>query len=568
MALLSVQDLTVTIATPRGPARILERVSFGLEAGESLGLVGESGCGKSMTALAVMGLLPEAATASGRILLDGQDLLTANEKRLCALRGRTLAMVFQEPMSALNPVRTIGRQVTEGLRLHLGLSRTAARDRAAALLDRVGLPLARFPLDLYPHQLSGGQRQRVVLAIALACRPRLLIADEPTTALDVIVQARILDLIAELAAEEGTALLMITHDLGVVAQTSDQALVMHAGRITERAATGELFHRMAPLYTRGLFAALPRTAPRLLDKRPRRSHAPGNGNRTGARHRPPAPPRCPASEAPLLEIENVVRDYRLPKAGLLGAAPSRRALDGVSLTLRAGESLGILGESGSGKSTLARLVMALERPDAGQIRFRGQDLLALRPDALRRLRRNFQMVFQDPYGSLDPRHRVGRIVAEPLHGLGLDLSSGERRDRVAEALQAVGLEVADLDKYPHEFSGGQRQRIAIARALITAPALIVADEPVSALDASVQAQVLNLMADLQAARGLTYLFISHDLSVVRHITDRVAVMRHGRIVEQGRTAEVFARPGHPYTQALLAAVPTPDRGLERPELRQ
>ena len=568
MALLSVQDLTVTIATPRGPARILERVSFGLEAGESLGLVGESGCGKSMTALAVMGLLPQAATASGRILLDGQDLLKANEKRLCALRGRTLAMVFQEPMSALNPVRTIGRQVTEGLRLHLGLSRTAARDRAAALLDRVGLPLARFPLDLYPHQLSGGQRQRVVLAIALACRPRLLIADEPTTALDVIVQARILDLIAELAAEEGTALLMITHDLGVVAQTSDQALVMHAGRITERAATGELFHRMAPLYTRGLFAALPRTAPRLLDKRPRRSHAPGNGNRAGARHRPPAPPRRPASEAPLLEIENVVRDYRLPKAGLLEAAPNRRALDGVSLTLRAGESLGIVGESGSGKSTLARLVMALERPDAGRIRFRGQDLLALRPDALRRLRRNFQMVFQDPYGSLDPRHRVGRIVAEPLHGLGLDLSSGERRDRVAEALQAVGLKVADLDKYPHEFSGGQRQRIAIARALITAPALIVADEPVSALDASVQAQVLNLMADLQAARGLTYLFISHDLSVVRHITDRVAVMRHGRIVEQGRTAEVFARPGHPYTQALLAAVPTPDRGLERPKLRQ
>ena len=546
-ALLSVQDLTVTIATPRGPARILDRVSFILEAGESLGLVGESGCGKSMTALAVMGLLPQTATASGRILLDGQDLLTANEKRLCALRGRTLAMVFQEPMSALNPVRTIGRQVTEGLRLHLGLSRTAARDRAAALLDRVGLPPARFPLDLYPHQLSGGQRQRVVLAIALACRPRLLIADEPTTALDAIVQARILDLIAELAAEEGTALLMITHDLGVVAQTSDRALVMHAGRIAEHAATGDLFHRMAPLHARGLCATPPRTA---------------------ARHRPPAPPRDPASEAPLLEIKNVVRDYRLPKAGLLGAAPNRRALDGVSLTLRAGESLGIVGESGSGKSTLARLIMALDRPEAGQIRFRGQDLLALRRGALRRLRRNFQMVFQDPYGSLDPRHRVRRIVAEPLHGLGLDLSSGERRDRVAEALQAVGLKVADLDKYPHEFSGGQRQRIAIARALITAPALIVADEPVSALDASVQAQVLNLMADLQAARGLTYLFISHDLSVVRHITDRVAVMRHGRIVEQGRTAEVFARPRHPYTQALLAAVPRPDPGFERSNLRQ
>lgn len=495
---------------------ILDAVSLDLTPGCVTGLVGESGSGKSMTALAIMGLLPDRARASGQVLLDRQSLLALPERDLCRIRGRRIGMIFQEPMTALNPLMTIGDQVAEVLRIHQNLDRRTALARARERLDRVGLPGPRFPLTLYPHELSGGQRQRVAIAMAIALRPGLLIADEPTTALDVTTQARILDLLRGLVRDEGMALLLITHDLGVVAGMADRVAVMQGGRIVESGPVKTVFRQRGHPYTRQLFAA--------------------------SCHVPARQPR-PQAE-PLVRVTDAVREYRLADGGL-------RALNGVGLTIGRGESVGLVGESGCGKSTLARAILGLEPLQAGRISLDGQDVAAGRRMP-RALRARMQAVFQDPFGSFDPRWRVDRLLAEPFH---LTIRPPDWRDHVAAALAEVGLQPDDARKFIHQFSGGQRQRLAIARALILRPALIVLDEAVSALDVRIRAQVLDLLARLQADHGLSYLFISHDLSVVRGITDRVLVMQAGRIVEEGPPEQVIGAPRHEHTRSLAAAMP-------------
>ncbi|WP_308917507.1 dipeptide ABC transporter ATP-binding protein [Jannaschia sp. LMIT008] len=501
---LAARDLSVAIhGTP-----ILRGVSFALPQGRILGLVGESGSGKSMTALACMGLLPRGAAATGTITAGPRDLTALSERGWLDVRGAEIGMIFQEPTTALNPVHTIGAQVAEGLRLR-GTPRADANAVARDRLDRVGL--SRVPLDRYPHELSGGQRQRVCIAMAIARRPRLLIADEPTTALDVTTQATILDLLRGLVADEGMALLLITHDLGVVAGMADDVAVMKDGAIVEAGPAPDVFRTAAHPYTRDLLAAS-RPAPRA--------------------------PRAVPRDEPVLTARDVIRRY--------GALT---AVDGVDLTLHRGESLGLVGESGCGKSTLTRALLGLEPVQGGAITLCGRPggTAMTRADRAR-----LSVVFQDPYGSFDPRWTVARLVAEPFHLTG---RPRDWRDRVAASLDAVGLERDAMDRYPHQFSGGQRQRIAIARALVTEPDVVVLDEAVSALDVRVRARVLALLDDLQDRLGLSYLFISHDLTVVRAICDRVLVMRAGRIVERGGTEAVFARPRHDYTRALIAAAP-------------
>jgi peptide/nickel transport system ATP-binding protein len=441
---------------------------------------------------------------------------------MCTVRGREIGMIFQEPMTALNPLRTIGEQVAETLVVHGAAGRAEARAVARARLDRVGLDAARFPFDRYPHELSGGQRQRVCIAMAVALRPKLLIADEPTTALDVTTQAQILDLLKGLVAEEGMGMMLITHDLAVVAGTADRVAVMQAGRIVETGPTEEVFRARRHDYTRRLLAAS--------------THVPRRVSR--------------ATGEALLEVRGAVREYLLPRPAPLAPHPRLRAVDGVGFTLHAGESLGLVGESGSGKSTLTRLVLGLDPLAAGTIRLNGAAVSLTMPGPVRA---GVQAVFQDPYGSFNPRHRVARLVAEPFHLT--PLPAEETRARVAAALAAVGLPADAMERYIHEFSGGQRQRIAIARALVIRPRLVVLDEAVSALDVRVRAQILDLLAELQGRFGLSYLFVTHDLSVVRAITDRVLVMKSGRIVEEGPTARVLAAPAHPYTAGLVAATP-------------
>ncbi len=523
MSLLSITNLSVAIHR----FNILQDVTLCVDAGEIVAVTGESGSGKSMTALAAMQLLPKGTQARGHIMLGDQDLLALPEAELCAIRGNDIGMVFQEPMTALNPVQTIGHQVAETIRIHdKTVSRQAAARQAAETLERVGLPNDRFPLSRYPHELSGGQRQRVVIAMAIALRPRLLIADEPTTALDVTTQAQILDLLKSLARDDGMGLLMITHDLAVVADMADRIIVMRKGEIVEQGHTQGLLHTMRHPYTRMLFAAS-----------------------THAVALPAAPP-----PQPLLKVENVSRDYALPRKTLFGKPGRFRAVDNVSFTLQRGERLGLVGESGCGKSTLTRALLGLEPVQSGNITLDGSAVYSgSKPDLA--VRRKMQVVFQDPFGSFNPRHRVDRLITEPFHLLPDPPKGRARSDAIADALTAVGLSPDDATKYIHEFSGGQRQRIAIARALIIRPDLILFDEAVSALDVSVRAQILDLLAALCSAYDLTYLFISHDLSVVRTVTDRVLVMKSGQIVEQGATADVFDRPQHPYTQKLLAAAP-------------
>ncbi|SHI39239.1 ABC transporter ATP-binding protein [Wenxinia saemankumensis] len=516
MSGLAVEGLCVE--GPAGP--ILQDVSFAVGPGEIVALTGESGSGKSMTALSLMRLLPEGLQQkAGRVTLGGTDLGALTERQMCRVRGARIGMVFQEPMTALNPVQTIGAQVTETLRLHAGVRRDEAEAKARDMLARVGLPEERFPLTRYPHELSGGQRQRVVIALAICQRPEVLIADEPTTALDVTTQAQILDLLRALVAEFGMGLILITHDLAVVAGMADRLVVMKDGGVVEQGATAEVLRTPREGYTRALLAA--------------------------SSHRPAAPPARQGT--PLLQVRDVVRTYPGARAGLFGARRPVTAVDGVSLTIGQGERVGLVGESGCGKSTLTRAILGLEPVQAGSIALDGQPVEAVRG--------RIQVVFQDPYGSFNPRHRVRRLVSEPFHLLPRRPGTREGAARVAEALEAVGLRASDSGRYIHEFSGGQRQRIAMARALILRPDLIVLDEAVSALDVSVRARILDLLSDLSARLGLAYLFISHDLAVVRGVTERVLVMKAGRIVEEGATEAVFAAPRHPYTAELIAAAP-------------
>ncbi|MFT3689683.1 ABC transporter ATP-binding protein [Paenirhodobacter sp.] len=517
MSLLEIDGLSVRI----GGHPVLKGITLTVAPGEVLGIVGESGSGKSMTALAVMGLLPERAQVRGAVRLDGTDLLALPEPRMCRIRGNRIGMIFQEPMTALNPLMTIGDQVAESLIIHGKARRAEALRLARERLDRVGLPTARFPLGLYPHELSGGQRQRVAIALAIALRPQLLIADEPTTALDVTTQAGVLDLLRTLAREEDMALILITHDLAVTAGMADRVAVMQSGRVVEERRTERLFRAPEQPYTRALLAA---SEPR------------------------PAPVSQPSGEA-LLTVAQARRSYRLPRPHLFAPHPTLRAVDDVSFTLNAGEALGLVGASGCGKSTLTRAVLGLEALQSGKITLAGAEVSPrMPPDA----RAAMQVVFQDPYGSFDPRQKVETLVAEPFHLTG---RPADWRERVAQAMEEVGLNPAHHSRYIHEFSGGQRQRLAIARALITRPRLIVLDEAVSALDVRVREQVLDLLARLRISHGLAYLFISHDLSVVRAVTSRCLVMDAGRIVEEGPTETLFRAPQHPVTQRLVAAVP-------------
>ncbi len=515
--MIAVDALSLTIHT----TPILRGVGFDIAPGEIFGLVGESGSGKSLTALTLMGLGPRGTRVTGHVRMDGTDLLALTEAQLCRVRGNEIGMIFQEPMTALNPLQTIGAQVAETLVIHGKAARSEALSIARDRLDRVGL--SHLPLDRYPHELSGGQRQRVCIAAAIALGPRLLIADEPTTALDVTTQAQILDLLRSLVKDDGLSLLLITHDLAVVAEMADRIAVMKQGEIVETGPTAQVLAQRSNPYTRALFAAS--------------GHVPARAAR-------------PARE-PLLEVDHVQRHYPGPRQGFRRGPPVE-AVRGVSFTLHRGESLGLVGESGCGKSTLTRAILGLDPVQGGDIRLFGRSIVPQMPATLRA---GIQVVFQDPYGSFDPRWRVDRIIAEPFHLLPDPPKGADGRDRVADALRAVHLSPDDMEKYPHEFSGGQRQRIAIARALITRPQILVLDEAVSALDVSVRARILDLLAELQGALGLSYLFISHDLTVVRAITDRVMVMQAGQIVEEGPTATVFDAPQHPYTRQLLAAAP-------------
>ncbi|KQI73752.1 microcin ABC transporter ATP-binding protein [Loktanella sp. 5RATIMAR09] len=525
MSLLAIKDLSLSI----GNTRILHKVGLDIQAGEIVAITGESGSGKSMTAMAVMGLLPRGSVAKGEIMLNGTDILQTTESDLCTMRGNMMGIVFQEPMTALNPVQTIGAQVAETILIHEKTTKANAHKRAAAMLERVGLSV---PPSRYPHELSGGQRQRVVIAMAIALRPKLLIADEPTTALDVTTQARILDLLRDLVREFDMGLLLITHDLAVVADVADKIAVMQNGCVVESGATKHLFAHMQHPYTKALFAASAHTV---------------------------SLPETPAS-SPILQVRNVARDYPISRKAFLGPRPKFRALHDISFQINAGERVGLVGESGCGKSTLTRAILGLEDVQEGQITLDGDPVFSdKRPNLA--VRRKMQVVFQDPFSSFNPRHRVDRLITEPFHLLPSPPTGQARANAIAKALTDVGLSPADAGKYIHEFSGGQRQRIAIARALIIAPELIIFDEAVSALDVSVRAQVLDLIADLCRKRPLAYLFISHDLSVVRTVTDRVMVMQAGKIVEQGETETVFTQPQHPYTQTLIAAAPKlPDLG--------
>jgi peptide/nickel transport system ATP-binding protein len=609
--LLRIDDLHVDIAARHRTVHALDGISLDLAPGEALGVVGESGCGKTMTALSVLGLLPAGGSVTGgRIVFDGQDLTAAGEKALREVRGNTIGMVFQDPLTSLNPTMTIGAQVAEPLLLHRDTTKSEAWDRAEEMLGLVGMPKPAERMRSYPHQLSGGMRQRVAIAMALVCEPKLLIADEPTTALDVTTQHQILELVGELRSRLGMALILVTHDLGVIAHRVDRVAVMYAGKVAETSGVRDLYARPRHRYTEALFAALPERAVvgatelRTIPGLPPNLAAPQTGCRFAARcgyatevcrteeprltegdHRfacfHPVPEDAPspmaearaegaravpavAAGAPLLEIDGLRKDFPLTGGVFARRRGTVSAVGGVTLTIRKGETFGLVGESGCGKTTLGRLVAGLDAPTSGTVSFEGEDLAGMNRDRRRAHRRRIQLMFQDSTAAMDPRMRVGTILREPLviQGVG---DRAEQDRTVGELLDAVGLPRGAVDRYPHEFSGGQRQRLGLARALILSPELVVADEPVSALDVSVQAQILNLMRDLQRDRGLTYLLISHDLAVVRHLADTVGVMYLGKLVESGPAERVYAAPLHPYTRGLLDTVNVPDPELTAPD---
>ncbi|MDF0579467.1 ABC transporter ATP-binding protein [Bradyrhizobium yuanmingense] len=563
---LSVAGLTTSFMLERQWVPVVRNVSFDIAARETVAIVGESGSGKSVTALSIMRLIPsEIGRVEGRVMLAGRDLLALPEADMKDIRGNDVAMIFQEPMTSLNPVLTIGFQIAEALIQHRGLTRAAAEAETIRLLDRVRIPAAASRFHEHPHRFSGGMRQRVMIAMALACKPKLLIADEPTTALDVTIQAQILELLKGLQQEEGMSILFITHDMGVVAEIADRTVVMYGGQAVETDATARIFAAPAHPYTRALLAAVPRLGS--MGGRTRPMRFPIVDKVTGTSDEPAeTPDTVSPAERPLLEVSNLTTRFPI-RSGLFGKVSGRvHAVENVSFTLRAGETLALVGESGCGKSTTGRSILKLTEPDSGTVLIDGQDVLAMNGRALRDVRKHMQIVFQDPFASLNPRMSVGTAIAAPLLANGLTTAS-QARDKVADLLVRVGLSADMAARFPHEFSGGQRQRICIARALALGPKLIVADEAVSALDVSVKAQVVNLMLDLQASMGLAYLFISHDIAVVERMSHRVAVMYLGEIVEIGPRASVFGYPQHPYTKKLMAAVPVPDpsrRGTRRP----
>ena len=610
-AALEVTDLTTHINLSQAVVQAVGNVDIRIEPGETLGLVGESGSGKSMLGLSVLGLLPAGGhIMGGSIKVEGRELVGLPERALREIRGDDVAMIFQDSLSSLNPTKTIGDQVAEPVRLHRGASRKEAAARALEMLELVGLPQPKQRMDSYPHQLSGGQRQRVMIAIALSCEPRVLIADEPTTALDVTIQAQILSLLDDLRDRLGMATLLITHDMGVVAGRTSRINVMYAGRIVETAPTRRLFSGMRHPYTQGLLGSIPR-----LDSDNRRAlvSIPGlppdlTNPPLGCRFAPRCPnatAKCIAEEPPLtgddpahqfscwhpvdgpakarpeitavhfkareqlvsenghlLDIRDVVREYPITSGILQRKVASVKAVSGVNLYVDVGETLGLVGESGCGKTTLGKLIVGDELPDGGKITLEGKEVFRLRGRGLRRARRDLQMMFQDPYASLDPRMRVSTILREPL--VIQDIGTHKEQDeKVRRLLDEVGLPAKSLERYPHEFSGGQRQRIALARALMLEPKVLVADEPVSALDVSIRSQVLNLMKRLQGEHNTASVVISHDLAVVKYLSDRIGVMYLGKLVELGSGEDIYQRAAHPYTDALIKTIPVPDPAAEK-----
>jgi peptide/nickel transport system ATP-binding protein len=608
---LEVRDLQTHFPTNAGVVRAVDGVSLQVAPGETLGIVGESGSGKSMTALSVMRLLEApGAIVGGSIRFRGRDVLRMTRRELRAMRGGDVAMVFQDPMTSLNPVLRIGRQIGEAMEVH-GRPHKQASARAISLLGRMGITAPERAVRSFPHQFSGGMRQRVVLAMGMSNEPALLLADEPTTALDVTIQAQILDLMRQLNQEFGTAIVLISHDLGVIAGLCARVVVMYAGEVVEEGPTEQVLADPRHPYTWALMNAVPRLdaeggrlsaiegmppnpldqpagcrfAPRcpfrqpvcdehppLFDMGPARAsrcwvaEAGQHFTRPAAVAIPRAVTKAADAASPLLRVEGLVKHFPAGR-GLFGKARVVHAVDGISLDVRRGEVLGVVGESGCGKSTLGRTLMRLYRPDAGRINFDGHEIATASPASMRKLRRRMQMVFQDPYASLNGRMTIGDTLGEPLRYHGVTPDAASTRARVAELLGTVGLSPGAADRYPHEFSGGQRQRVAIARALALQPDFIVADEPISALDVNIQAQIINLMMDLRAQFGLTYFFIAHDLAVVRHISDRVLVLHLGKVAELAPAAELFATPLHPYTRYLISAVPVADVVTERQRRR-
>lgn len=569
--MLEVRNLSVGFETRAGYISAIEEVSFTLRRGETLGIVGESGSGKSVTSLAIMRLIPTppGRITSGEIWFDSPslgrvNLLTLSPTQMRHLRGNEIAMIFQEPMTSLNPVFTCGDQVVEAIRLHQKVSYKEAKERTLALFEEVKLPNPARIFAAYPHQLSGGQKQRVMIAMAISCEPALLIADEPTTALDVTVQKTILDLLLELQARHHMSLIFISHDLGVIGEICDEVLVMYKGKVVEQGSVRDIFSHPKEAYTKGLIACRPpldkrlHRLPTLADflKAPEKltvEEALRAETLSEAAYRQRQ--QKLAQQEPLLRVENLQVYFPVTK-GIFGKVVDYvKAVDNVSFTVYPGETVGLVGESGSGKTTTGRAILRLIEPTGGRVVFMGKEVTGLSAEELRRLRRHMQIIFQDPYSSLNPRLTVGTALMEPLLFHKIAQNSKEAKEKVIELLEKVGLEADHFYRYPHEFSGGQRQRIAIARALAVQPKFIICDESVSALDVSVQAQVLNLLLDLQEQLGLSYLFISHDLSVVKFMSDRLLVMNQGQVVESGYAEDIYRNPQHPYTQKLIEAIP-------------
>lgn len=559
--IIQVRNLSVEFRTDEGTVKAVKNISFSIPRGKTVGLVGESGSGKSVTSLAVMRLIPNppGRVTSGEILFDGRDLLKLSESKMREIRGNKISMIFQEPMTSLNPVFTIGDQISETLILHEKLSKQAAWDKAIDLLDQVGIPNPKERIKSYPHEMSGGQRQRVMIAMAIACRPDVLIADEPTTALDVTIQKQILDLLADLQKQYQMSMLFITHDLGVIADIADEVVVMYRGDIVEKGQSEEIFTKAQHPYTKGLLACRPS-----LEGNPRRLPVVSDFMTEDGKERTldtallkqQKQTRAISDDQPvLLTIDHVKKHFPLKKGFFGGVKSWVKAVDDVSLTVRKGRTLGLVGESGCGKTTLGRTILRLVEPTEGKIIYDGTDITGLDRGQMRAMRRKMQIIFQDPYASLNPRMTIGAALMEPMIIHQLGANRAERLEMAGDLMRRVGLDRGMLNRYPHEFSGGQRQRICIARALAVKPEFIVCDESVSALDVSIQAQILNLLLDLQEEMHLTYVFISHDLAVVKFIADEVAVMYNGKVVEMNDAVGIYENPQHDYTKKLLSAIP-------------